>query len=305
MIDSLGHTMTSVVINPFFDWASDRAPRTPYHETVIYEAHVKGMTQTPSRHSRGAARHLRGPGPSGDHRPPQVAERHRDRTDAGAPVPARPAAAGPRTAKLLGLQHIRVLRTALPVRGQPACRRRGRRVQDDGRGLPRGRHRGDPRRGLQPHRRGQPPRPDDQLPRHRQRRLLPARRRRPAVLQGLHRHRQQPQRPHPAHPAADHGLAALLGAGDARRRIPLRPGRRRWPASSTTSTGCPRSSIWCNRIRWSARSSSSPSRGTSARAATRSATSRVCGPSGTGSTATLCATTGGASPRPSASSRPG
>lgn len=46
MVDSLGHTMTSVVINPYFDWASDRAPRTPYHETVIYEAHVKGMTQT-------------------------------------------------------------------------------------------------------------------------------------------------------------------------------------------------------------------------------------------------------------------
>ncbi len=44
-IDSLGHTMTSVVINPYFDWASDRAPRTPYHETVIYEAHVKGLTQ--------------------------------------------------------------------------------------------------------------------------------------------------------------------------------------------------------------------------------------------------------------------
>ncbi|MEQ6326367.1 glycogen debranching protein GlgX [Mycobacterium canetti] len=46
MVDSIGHTMTSVVINPFFDWAYDRAPRTPYHETVIYEAHVKGMTQT-------------------------------------------------------------------------------------------------------------------------------------------------------------------------------------------------------------------------------------------------------------------
>src|SRR6476619_7095697 len=30
-VDSLGHTMTSVVINPYFDWASDRAPRTPYH----------------------------------------------------------------------------------------------------------------------------------------------------------------------------------------------------------------------------------------------------------------------------------
>ncbi|MBV9319109.1 MAG: glycogen debranching protein GlgX, partial [Mycobacterium sp.] len=46
MVDSLGYTMTSVVINPFFDWAFDRAPRTPYNETVIYEAHVKGMTQT-------------------------------------------------------------------------------------------------------------------------------------------------------------------------------------------------------------------------------------------------------------------
>ena len=45
-VDSLGHTMTSVVINPFFGWGSDHAPRTPYHETIIYEAHVKGMTQT-------------------------------------------------------------------------------------------------------------------------------------------------------------------------------------------------------------------------------------------------------------------
>ncbi|MET0316225.1 glycogen debranching enzyme [Rhodococcus sp. RS1C4] len=44
--DSLGHTMTTVVINPFFDWQNDRAPRRPYHETVIYEAHVKGMTIT-------------------------------------------------------------------------------------------------------------------------------------------------------------------------------------------------------------------------------------------------------------------
>ncbi len=44
--DSAAHTMKSVVINPFFDWQEDRAPRHPYHETVIYEAHVKGLTQT-------------------------------------------------------------------------------------------------------------------------------------------------------------------------------------------------------------------------------------------------------------------
>ncbi|MGX1737943.1 glycogen debranching protein GlgX [Corynebacterium flavescens] len=42
--DSLGHTMLSVVINPFFDWRGDRRPLTPHSETVIYETHVKGMT---------------------------------------------------------------------------------------------------------------------------------------------------------------------------------------------------------------------------------------------------------------------
>ena len=34
----------SIVINPFFDWGNDRPPRIPYHETVIYEAHVRGLT---------------------------------------------------------------------------------------------------------------------------------------------------------------------------------------------------------------------------------------------------------------------
>ncbi|MDG4862578.1 glycogen debranching protein GlgX [Streptomyces sp. T-3] len=44
-LDSAPHTMTSVVVNPYFDWADDRPPRTPYNETVIYEAHVKGLTK--------------------------------------------------------------------------------------------------------------------------------------------------------------------------------------------------------------------------------------------------------------------
>ena len=33
-----------MVVNPFFDWGTDRSPRIPYHETVIYEAHVRGLT---------------------------------------------------------------------------------------------------------------------------------------------------------------------------------------------------------------------------------------------------------------------
>ena len=36
--------MLSVVVNPFFDWGHDRPPRQEYHETVIYEMHVKGLT---------------------------------------------------------------------------------------------------------------------------------------------------------------------------------------------------------------------------------------------------------------------
>src|SRR5260370_26463797 len=34
----------NVVITPYFDWADDRPPRRPYHETLIYEAHVRGLT---------------------------------------------------------------------------------------------------------------------------------------------------------------------------------------------------------------------------------------------------------------------
>jgi glycogen operon protein len=44
--DSLGHTMLSVVTNPFFDWGHDRPPRHEYHNSVIYEAHVKGLSMT-------------------------------------------------------------------------------------------------------------------------------------------------------------------------------------------------------------------------------------------------------------------
>ena len=43
--DSAGHMTHGVVINPFFDWEGDRRLNYPYNESVIYEAHVKGMTE--------------------------------------------------------------------------------------------------------------------------------------------------------------------------------------------------------------------------------------------------------------------
>jgi len=44
-VDSAPFVPKSVVINPYFDWGHDRPPRTPWHETVIYETHVKGISQ--------------------------------------------------------------------------------------------------------------------------------------------------------------------------------------------------------------------------------------------------------------------
>ncbi len=43
-LDSAQHTMKSVVVNPYFDWGADRHPNISYHDSVIYEAHVRGMT---------------------------------------------------------------------------------------------------------------------------------------------------------------------------------------------------------------------------------------------------------------------
>jgi glycogen debranching enzyme GlgX len=42
--DSAPHMPKCVVTNPYFDWGNDRPPVRPYNETVIYEAHVRGMT---------------------------------------------------------------------------------------------------------------------------------------------------------------------------------------------------------------------------------------------------------------------
>jgi len=54
--DSAPFAPRSVVVNPYFDWGADRAPRRPAHETVLYEVHVKGLT---ARHP-GVPPELRG-----------------------------------------------------------------------------------------------------------------------------------------------------------------------------------------------------------------------------------------------------
>ena len=44
------------VVDNAFDWKDDRLPRTPWHETVVYELHVKGFT----RQHPNVAENLRG-----------------------------------------------------------------------------------------------------------------------------------------------------------------------------------------------------------------------------------------------------
>jgi glycogen operon protein len=44
-LDSAQYMAKGVVVNPYFDWGNDRRPDIPYHHSVIYETHVKGLTE--------------------------------------------------------------------------------------------------------------------------------------------------------------------------------------------------------------------------------------------------------------------
>ena len=222
--DSAPFVPKSVVVNPFFDWGSDRHPRIPYHETMIYEAHVKGLTIT---HPEIPAE-LRGTY-SGVAHPVMIEHLKRLGVTAVELMPVHEFITdhhlqekelsnywGYNTIAFLAPHHAYAQPSGRPGSQVQEFKAMVRDLHQRG-------HRGDPRRGLQPHRRGQPHGPDAVHARHRQRRLLPPRRRRPALLHGLHGHGQLAERAQPAHAAADHGLAALLGHRDARRRLPVRP----------------------------------------------------------------------------------
>ncbi len=42
--DSAPFVPKGVLTSPYFDWGNDRPPGTPWHETIVYELHVKGFT---------------------------------------------------------------------------------------------------------------------------------------------------------------------------------------------------------------------------------------------------------------------
>ena len=216
----------AAVIDPAFTWGDDRPPRTPWHETVIYEMHVKGFTKLhpdvpePLRGtyaaltSEPALEHLQRLGVTAVELMPvhhHADDRHL--VERG-------------LTNYWGYNTLALLRARHPLLGARAARRVGARVQADGAGAARaglevildvvynhtaeGNHLGPTLslRGI------------DNASYYR------LRARRPALLPGLHRLRQHAEHAEPARAAAHHGQPAVLGARDARRRLPLRPGER-------------------------------------------------------------------------------
>jgi len=49
LVDSAPYAPLAAVLDPAFTWGTDRRPRTPWHQTVIYELHVKGFTALNTR----------------------------------------------------------------------------------------------------------------------------------------------------------------------------------------------------------------------------------------------------------------
>ena len=184
----------SVVIDDRFDWQGDRPPNTPMDRHGDLRDARQGLHDAPSGRARGPARHVRRAGLGSGDRVPHRARRHRGRAAPDPPHRRRVVPRRARAHQLLGLLDDRLPRTALPVRRDRHPRPGGARVQGHGEGAAPRRDRGDPRRRLQPHRGGQPPRADARLQGRRQPVLLPAGPRRPALLHGLHGHRELAQR---------------------------------------------------------------------------------------------------------------
>ena len=124
--------MHGVVINPFFDWTGDRSLRIPYNDSVIYEAHVKGLTalhpEVPAN-QRGTY--------AGVAHPAVIDHLTRLGVTAIELMPVhqfvqRQHAARPGPVELLGLQHHRLLRAAEHLLGLRRARPAGAGIQGDG-----------------------------------------------------------------------------------------------------------------------------------------------------------------------------
>ena len=180
-----------VVIDDEFDWQGDRHLRRNLAETIIYEMHVRGFTQARSSEVEHPGTYL------------GVIEKIPYLKSLGVTaVELMPVHEFP-ILDCLGQKPPRVNYwgydpAVLLLAASRLCREHEpggqvREFKEMVRAVARGRHRGDPRRGLQPHGRRERERPDPELQGAGEPRLLHGGERRPALPQ-LHRLRQHAQR---------------------------------------------------------------------------------------------------------------
>ena len=230
------------------------AADVPYHHSVIYEAHVKGLTDAPPGGARGACAART---PAIGH--PAIIEhlkrarRHRDRADAGAPVRARPPAGRRWACATTGATtRSASSRRTTATRRWAGC---GQQVQEF-RGMVKALHAA----GIEVildvvynhTAEGNHLGPDAVLPGHRQPALLPARRRRAAATTWT-----TPARGNSLNVRSPHSLQLIMDSlrywvqemhvDGFRFDLAVHAG----PRVLRASTGCPRSSRWCSRTRWS------------------------------------------------------
>ncbi len=101
--DSASSMPKSIVIDAAFEWAEDHRPRTPWHDTVIYETHVRGLTWRHPEVPAVPTRHLRRRGSPGGDRALSTPRGHGRRANARPPVRGRPISGRQRGCEIIGV----------------------------------------------------------------------------------------------------------------------------------------------------------------------------------------------------------
>ena len=210
-LDSAPHTMKAAVVNPYFDWGNDQHPNISYHDSVIYEAHVRGMTNL----NMDVPPDIRGTYAGLAY--PSVIEYLKKLGVTAIELMPIHQFVNDSFLQEKGLSNYWGYNTIgffAPHNAYSSSGQRGEQVNEFKsmvKAYHRARHGSHPRRGIQPYRRRQQSRTDPQLQRHRQRSLLPFGRQRPQTLFRHHRHRKLAAHAFAARVAAHYRQPALLG----------------------------------------------------------------------------------------------
>ena len=166
-VDNVMGAPRCVAYRSDFDWEGDQHPDIPIEESIIYEVNVRGFTRHHSSESdlagtyRGFIEKIPYLKELGITAVELLPVMEFDQFDG----PFRDPFTGERLANAWGYNTVAFFAPESHYSYFGKLRRAGRRVQDARPRAAQAQHRGDPRRRLQPHARGEPLRADGQLPR--------------------------------------------------------------------------------------------------------------------------------------------